>query len=241
MQKAIDLVKKISTDFDKNWLDELEERNLHYIFQSIYTLNITVGDANKIVCYIIYAYSPESLWLDLRADRIENKTRILSNLDVKKSELFQEILYNKNEIVGISIFNYLEEIKSWKWRAIFDLLEYSSKMFRFATQETEEEKTFEKMNKEGEIKSVTQEYNIDVIAKVNKEKGLLLEQAIAKRRQADTLLEEIKKEYVNTDYATQRDFSFSFTDTSKKRDILSWRDFIKDEVVPMKEKNKNPT
>ena len=77
------------------------------------------------------------------------------------------------------------------------MLDYSSKMFRFATAETETEKTFDKMNKEGDVKTLTQEYDIDIISKINKEKGLLLDQAIAKRKQADLILEEIRKEYKN--------------------------------------------
>lgn len=229
MQKAIDLAIKISKQLDKNWLPELEENDLHKTFQSVYTINQNIENCNRIVCFIVYAYSPESLWLDLKKDRLENKTRILNNLDADISlKIFEEILCNNNEAVGISIFEYLELLKSWKWRAIFDLLDYSAKMSRFASQETESEKSFDKLNKAGEVKKITEEIDVDVLVKVNKEKGALLDQSIAKRKQADTLLEEIRKEFVVTDHATQSDFNFNFTDSSRKKDILSWRNFIKE-------------
>ena len=229
MLKAIELANKIRKDLSKNWLPELEESNLHKTFESVYSLNkATIVDCNTIVCFIIFAYSPDSTWLNLKSDRLDNKIKILSNMDAEVgNQIYQDLLYNKDETIGMSVFNYLEDLKDWKWRAIFDLLDYSSKMFRFATAETEEEKTFDKMNKEGIVASMSESYSIDTIAKVNKEKGLLLDQAISKRKQADTLLDEIRKDYVSTDQSTQADFQFNFTDTAKKKDIMSWRDFIK--------------
>lgn len=222
----MDLIKQISKDLSKDWRDELREYNMPDTFNNLYSDEI-VKDANIIICFIVYAYSPESLWLDLKKDRLENKMRILKNLGVDPSlERYDDLMNNKNEIAGMAIFDFLEGLKSWKWKAIFDLLDYSSRMSRFATRETEAEKTFDKMNKEGEVKTLTEELDIDVISKVNKEKGLLLDQSISKRRQADSLLEEIKKEFVQTDNATQGDFGFAFTDTAKKRDILSWRSWI---------------
>lgn len=226
MQKSLDLIKSISKNLSKNWKEELFEYNMPESFSNIYSAT-DVENGNRIICFIVYAYSPDSLWLDFRKDRLENKIKILHNLNANVSEsIFQDLINNKNDISGMAIFDFLETLKSWKWRAIYDLLDYSSKMFRFATQETEVERTFDKMNKEGEVKTLTQEYDLDLVSKVNKEKGLLLNQAIDKRKQADILLEEIRKEFVSTDHLTQQDFGFNFTDTSKKRDILSWKTFI---------------
>lgn len=227
MIKAIRLAGQISKEIDKNWFPIIEENNLHKIFESVFSLDkANIEECNKIFCYIIYAYSPESLWLDLNKDRNDNKLKILHNLDADvKTELYQSIINNNNEKVGIAIFNYLEELKSWKWRAVFDLLDYSSKMFRFASQETEAERKYDKMDKEGTIKELKEEMDLEAITKVNKEKGILLEGAIQKRRQADVLLEEIRKEFVVTDSATQSDFGFQFTETTKKRDIMSWSEF----------------
>ncbi len=237
MQKANELAKIIKKDFSKDYSAEIEDYNFKN-FNSIYLLNISLEDKNKIICFIIYAYAPDSLWLDLRKDRLENKKTILNNLDADiNSELFQDILAVRNETFGMCVFDFLEQLKDWRWRAIYDLLDYSSKMFRFATQETEAEKSYDKMNKDGEVKTLTQDLDIDVISKVNKEKGLLLEQAIAKRRQAETILAEIQKDFVATDNATQGDFNFSFTATSKKKDVLSWRSFVTHDLHELKKKN----
>ncbi len=234
MQHAIELTKKISKDLLKEWKEELWEYHMPETFSNIYSTT-TIANANRIICFIVYAYSPDSLWLDLRKDRLENKQSILKGLGADiKNEIFEDVINGKHEISGMAIFDFLEGLKSWKWRAIFDYLEYSSKMSRFATQETELEKTFDKMNKEGEVKTLTQEYDLESISKINKEKGLLLDQSVAKRKQADVLLEEIKKEYVVVDNATQNDFGFSFTETAKKRDHLSWKEFIQDRNERMK-------
>lgn len=226
MAKEIELIKKIREDLSKDWKDELRDYNMPDSFASIYSTT-DIENANRLICFVVYAYNPDSLWLDLRKDRLENKTKILHHLDANiDTLLFQDVINNKNEVVGMAIFDFLEQLKNWKWRAVFDLLDYSSKMFRFATQDTEEERSFDKMNKEGEVKTLVQSFDIDTISKVNKEKGLLLDQAIAKRKQADILLEEIRKDYVVTDNAVQQDFGFSYTETAKKKDLLSWRDFI---------------
>jgi hypothetical protein len=227
MQHAIDLVKKIREDLSKDWKEELVDYDMPSTFLNLYSLE-NYKIANTIICFIVYAYSPESLWLDLRKDRLENKIKILSNMNAETgNKIFQDLVNNKHEKSNMAIFDFLEGLKNWKWRAIFDLLDYSSKMFRFATQETESGKSSDKMNKAGEKETLVEEFNIDTISKVNKEKGIILDQAIAKRKQADDLFEEIRKDFVATDNATKSDFNFTFTDTAKKRDIMSWRDFIK--------------
>jgi len=229
MSKEIDLAKLISKDLSADYKETIYEYNMPETFGNIYSIASDIKEANTIICFIIYAYSPDSLWLDLKKDRLENKLKILHNLNANvHSELIQGIINGDNEIAGIAIFDFLEELKSWKWRTIFDLLDYSSRMSRFATQVTEAERRYQKINKEGEVKDVIEELDIDVISKVNKEKGMLLDQSIAKRKQADILLEEIRKEYVTSDNAVQQDFGFMFTDTAKKRDVLSWRSWIQE-------------
>lgn len=231
MNKAIQLSQLVKKELSKDWSEELEIYSLHKIFESVYSLEESFKDKNTIVCFIIYSYSPDSLWLDLNKDRFDNKKQILNNLGVINFDtgLYYDIINNKNELVGISIFNFLEQLKNWKWNTVFDLLDFSSKMAKFSTQETEEEKSYDKTNKKsGETTTVTQDIPIEVISKVNKEKGYLLDQSIAKRIQADNLLKEIRTEFVKTDEATQSDFSFMFTETAKKKNILSWSEFIED-------------
>lgn len=230
MQKAIELAKKIRKNLDADWTSDIEEINFHSVFGAIYTINtIQIEDKNRLICLIIYAYDPESPWLNLEKDRFDNKLKMIDSLGGDSNlPIYQNFLYIGNEIINMCTFNFLEELKTWEWIAIFNLLDYASKMQRFATEETEAEKSYQKMDKEGAVKTITSEVDIETISKVNKEKGLLLDQSIAKRRQADILLDEIRKKFVGTDHGTQSDFNFNFTDTSLKKDKLSWRNFIKE-------------
>ena len=219
---------KVYKDLDKDWSEEFILYDLIKIFQPVYNGPERLLDKNKIVCYIIHAYNPDSLWLDLKKDRIQNKIKILSNLDADhKSDLYAGIINNNNNLVNISVFNFLEELKDWRWRSIFDLLEYAARMSRFASMETEEEKKYEKTGKDGAVTKYTEEVDIAIITKVNKEKGILIQQSIDARKSANELMEQLRKEFVATDNGTQQDFGFAFTETAKKKDILSWRHFIK--------------
>lgn len=229
MRKAIELAMKIYKDLNKDWTGDLELYNLHNIFQAVYNGPEKIADKNRIVCYICHSYNPDSLWLDLRKDRQSNKKTILTNLDADiKSDLYSGIIDNKNEIVNISIFKFLEELKDWRWSQVFDFLEYAGRMSRFAAMQTDEEKQYEKVSKDGQVIKHTEEVDISVIARVNKEKGLLLDQAYNARQKANDLIDNIKKEFVAVDNAVQQDFQFSFSETSKKRDILSWRQYIRE-------------
>lgn len=232
MIKAIELSKKIIKDLGKDWMDELEEINLHFTLGAIYNIpHIDIDDKNRIICFIILSYSPESKWLDLNKDRIDNKKNILTNLGANiNSDLYKMILSDGNDIVGMCTFNYLEELKDWRWPAIFNLLDFSSKMQRFSSKETESEKSWDELSKDGNIETLTEELDIEKIVKVNKQKGELLHLAIQKREQAESLLEKIRKDFLQTDIASQADFGFKFTDTSKKKDIMSWRQYIKNKI-----------
>jgi hypothetical protein len=228
MQKAIEIAKKIKQDLTANYSEMLEEYGLHDIFSPVYSSQNSNANKNKIVCYIIHAYNPESNWLDLRKDRMDNKVSILSFLDADpKSELFKRILENKDSNTNESVFMFLEELKDWRWRSVFDLLEYAARMSRFASMETEDEKKYEKVDKTGNKHTVTEEVAIETIVKVNNQKGDLITKSLDARRKAMQLIEEISKEFVATEDAVQKDFDFSFTETTKSKDILSWRKYIK--------------
>lgn len=229
MLRYIEVARKIITDLDKNWLPEFNDQGLNKTFDDIYRMNVSISDANILTSFIIFSYDPDSSRLDIRKDRYENKCQILTGIGGNiNSELFKDILENNNEVFNNVVLNYLEKITTWQWPTIFSLLDYHSNMLRFANQKTEAEKSIDKMNKEGEIKTLTQDYDIDTLAKVNKTKGELLSAAIEAREKATKLLLEIKKDFMPTDHATQSDFQFDFTDTAKEKvDILSWRQWIK--------------
>lgn len=226
MQKNIDCAKLIFLSIDENHKQYLEDNNLKDTFSGIYKMGFSQTEENRLICFTIFAYDPDSPKLNIQKDRYENKYQILKGLGgAVDSTTMQHILTGENEQYNMVVLNYLETLTNWKWIQIFSYLEYHSKMIRFANEKTDSEKSF-KVDKEG-MKTVTSEYDIEVLTKVAKEKGNLLIQAQEARNKAELLLEEIRKEFVVTDNATQQDFGFSFTETAKKRvDILSWRAFI---------------
>jgi len=239
MIKAIELAKLISKEPELSYAAGLEDINLHKTFEPIYTLKVPSRLANIIVAYIIFAFDNDSNWLNLKQDRIENKWRILKSLGIEdKSTTFNEIVHNDNEIVNDVVASYLESQANWKFIAILNLLDWSANNMRFATQKTAEERLVEikkKKSDEGDNSpsNEMQDYDIDVITRVNKQKGELLTQSIEKRKQADELISELKKEFVQLDNALQQDFGFEMTD-EKKIDPMSWRHFIKYKVLPKK-------
>jgi hypothetical protein len=228
MQKALEIAKRIKNDLSADWLSLLDDYNFNSEFGAIYSMQLDIEDKNRIICYIIYAYDPDSLWLDFNKDRLANKMKILESLAADtRLPIYQEVVYGSNDRVGMCIFNFLENLKTWEWRTVFELLDMASKIQRFATDETEDERSYQKMNKEGELKTITSEIDITTLVKAYQGKSDLLDQAIEKRKKADVILADIKKNFLSTDIATQSDFGFTFTDTAKKRDILSWSFFIR--------------
>jgi len=229
MNKAIELATIISKSPDNNYTDTLKEYNLYSTFQDIYSLNLNLEQLNLLVAFIVFAYDPDSLRLDIRKDRFDNKVDIMLSLNIDTNEeIIQPILTNENEIFNHCVLNYLEKLTNWRWPTIFSLLDYHSSMIRFANQKTESEKRFDKVSKDGEVKEVIQEFDIESISKVNIQKSEIFKRAIEARQKADELLEDIRREFMPTDTVVQQDLGFTFTETAKKKvDIYSWREFIR--------------
>lgn len=227
MQKSLQLIQKISRQLEDNWFADMHEINIHKIFEPVYKIrDLNIQKMNAITCFIVFAYDNDSPWLNLSQDRYENKSRIFKSLGVDVSKtLFDSVMMNEEETINAVIAEYLVEQTNWKWRAVTTLLDYSAKMMRFANQHTETEKESEATDKEGKVTKIVEAYDIEKISKVNKEKGLLLTQAIDAREKADKLLTEIRKEFVGMEHAVQSDFNFSVTD-EKKIDPMSWSQFI---------------
>lgn len=227
MKTAIDLAKKMYKEPEVNWLSDLELINLHSIFTPIYRMNNNISTLNKLVSYIIYAYSNESSWLRNKGDRYDNKIKILKGLEADyESVFFIEIASNQNDVVNGVIGEYLIDQTTWKWRTIMTSLDYHSNMIRFVGQNTDNEKKTDRINKEGNKHTLTEEYDIDTISKVNKQKGELLELAIKARERADKLLSEIETEFMVLAEAVQQDFGFSMT-SEKTINYLSWEERIR--------------
>ena len=229
MNRAIEIATIISKSPDNNYTDTLKEYNLYNTFQDIYSLNLNLEQLNLLVAFIIFAYDPDSLRLDIRKDRFDNKVDIMLSLNIDTNEeIIQPILTNENETFNHCVLNYLEKLTNWRWPTIFSLLDYHSSMIRFANQKTESEKRFDKVTKDGEVKEVIQEFDIEAISKVNIQKSDIFKRAIEARQKADELLDDIRKEFMPTDTVVQQDLGFTFTETAKKKvDIYSWREFIR--------------
>lgn len=153
------------------------------------------------------------------------------SLGLKPSmDLMREIIHNDCNGFNTCVSLFLGKLTDWRWSTIFTQLDYHANMLRFANQKTDSEKKFDKMSKEGVVKEMKVDIDMDTVAKINIQKGTLLKNAIEARHEADRLLEAIRKDFLPTDTATQSDFGFAFTDSAKKKiDIYSWRDFIKNE------------
>lgn len=229
MIKYIETAKKISQNLNESGFPLLREVNLHTIFETLYEMDHSLKHTNAIVCFIIFSYDPDSGWLDLRKDRIENKYRIIEGLGMKpKAPPFDSVMNGKDEKISEICLNYLLNLTDWRWQTVFSLLEYHAKMIRYAGQNTESEMSYEKLDGDGAKQTLFEDLEEDKVSKINKTKGELLELAIKRRKQADELLSEIRKDFVGTDAATQSDFNFSFSETAKeKTDIMSWRGWIK--------------
>lgn len=209
-----------------NWMASIELANLHKIFSPIFLRDgLSITQMNQLVCFVILAYDNESDWLNLKQDRYENKARIMRGLDVEEDDKIFDVIRNEDDEVNSVISEYVIEQVDWRWQTVFSLLDYHSKMIRFANEKTDTQKTTTE-NKGGEKVTTTEDYDPTVITKINKEKGELLVKAMNARQEADKLLVEMRKEYVNLDNAVQQDFNFSITD-EKKIDIMSWSGFIR--------------
>lgn len=226
MQKAIEIVKKISKQLDKNWIGELEECNLYKTFaEPIYRLEHNIVTLNTITCAIVYSYDPQSKWIDLKQDGFTINKNILIGLGADPEEtVFKEFIELKNEDILHAIGNYLDLIPDWKYVTARKEIDYHAKYIR-STEST--------MTDVDEDKKIKARENI----------GRLIKEAVSQRRSADELIELIQRENVNTQHKVHQDFGVDYTqrtlefmDDSKKKDILSWRDFIKYDVLPKKNK-----
>lgn len=228
MQKSIEAARKIMKTPEESGYPFLTEVNLHLIFDPIYEMGLSLPKMNAIACFIIYAYDNDSLWLNLKADRYQNKINILKSLtDYYDTPLFTEIAGNANSVINEIIGEYLIEQTTWKWHQIMTALDFHSSTLRFVGKSMDKEKqTAISEDSEGLKKIVKEDFDMDVIAKVGKQKGELLKQALEARKDADELLGEIRKEFVQMEHAVQSDFGFSISD-EKKLDKMSWRQFIR--------------
>lgn len=209
MQKAIEVAKKIKHAIHDNHWDLLEDVNLHKIFQPLRYLSQPNEVINKIICYVIYAYDNDSNWINLNAERLSDKQRILTGIDANiKESPFYDILKNSQSETKDCIYEYLKFIVNWKWAHILACYELHSAAIQDSNQPIPTEIT-------DEVEK----------SKIRKAKGEALKEGLRQMEVAVELLKEIKSDYVKSNEATKNDFGFEMTD-EKKLDITSWKEFI---------------
>ncbi len=241
MQKNIDLAKRIAKNTSKDWGSEFFDLNILSIFKPIYeNVEYDLKTANTIAAYLILSYDNDSNWLNYNQDRLENKDKILKSLGATPNFApYNAIVINEDEAINDIIADYLRSQCDWRWENIISLLDYSAEMIRFAKAKTEEEKTVDKMNKEGEIKTLTSQYDAEKIAKINILRSDLFTKARESRHEADKLMAELNKDLLQLNQAVQKDFGFEPTD-EKVIPIFyeNWRDFVRNVVVIHKQKQR---
>lgn len=224
MQKALELVKIISKQLDKNWLPELQEINLHKTFEPVYRLEYNIITLNTLVCAIIYSYDNESQWIDLKWDGFTINKHILEGLNADiNEEIFKEFIELKNQVILYTIGSYLDLLADWKFVTARKQIDFHAKYIR------ESEPMF------------ATDFDVDKKIKARENIGKLIREAISQRLEADKLLEQINKEYVKTQHRVQQDFnadyvqsSIDFLEPPVKKDILSWRQFVKYDIISKK-------
>lgn len=203
MQKAIQLANKISKQLDKDCSDLVEECNLHKQFEPIYDLKLSNEITNTIICAIIYSYDVDSKWCDLKKTSHEDKILILAGLNAEMSELaYGEFIGLKREEINVAIGNFLDVQGDWKIAQIRRSRDYHSETIM--------------------------RQSVSLEAKEQEQIGKLLREGINMRKIADDYMKELETAYVGLNHRTKQDFGEEFTEFAVKKDIMSWRIFVKD-------------
>jgi len=222
MQKAIKLARLISGKLDSDHSDAIEEQGLHWIFDPLSELEISRKERNTLICAIIYSYDNESSWIDLKQDGQVINGAILRGLKAElTASIYDDFLNQRNEKISETIGNYLDALGDWRFTTVRKHIDYHAKYIRM----TENEEDFKGLDA---VKKTAARENM----------GKLMREAVNHRKAADLLIQEIHRDYVSTQHRTNQDFGKSYIDESIKRDPFSWREFVKYDLVPMREKQK---
>jgi len=212
----------ISGKPDNDYSEAIEDINLHWVFQPLEDLQVSLKERNTLIAAIIYSYDNESAWIDLNQDGQSINGNILRGLNADLSRpIYNDFLSQKNEKINEAIGNYLDVLGDWKFTTVRKHIDYHAKYIR----QTENESDFEGLD----------------AAKKNSAReaiGKLMREAVNHRKTADELIEKLHKDFVATQHRVSQDYNASFVDESIRLDPYSWRDFIKYKYEPMREKQK---
>jgi len=221
MQKAIQAAKIISKNLDEDATHVLEEYNLHTAFDSIYFMGLENKVANTLICAIIYSYDANSNWCDLKKTSFEDKENIFKGLKADMSiEYYQNFIDLTNEDINNAIGDFLDLQPDWRFSQVMRSRDFHSKSLK------EKNPDFTGLDN-------------DKVIKAKEALGKYIREGLNHRKICDEYMLQIEKDYVNLNHRTEQDFGTKFTDTELAIDPLSWRDFIKHKLIPMREKSKN--
>lgn len=211
MIKAINVANEIAKDVSKDCSSILQEYNLHYPFDSIFMMDLPVDITSTIIAAIIYSYDNNSKWTDLKKTSHDDKLAILQGLKADLSiPIYNDFINLSNSDINDAIGSFLDLQPDWRFSQIMRSRDYHSKAIR--TPEPEFSESMED----------------DKIIKAKEGIGKLLREGLNHRKLADEYLLQIEKDYVNLNHRTKQDFGIDYTEAVTKRDIYSWRLWIRE-------------
>lgn len=209
MIKAIQAAAKISKNLESDCSDILQDYNLHKQFQGIYDLRLDTKVTNILICAIIYSYDANSNWCDLKKTSHDDKINILNGLGADFSNpIYDDFIDRKVDEINDSIGDFLDLQTDWRIAQINRSRDFHSKAMR------EQEPSFTGIDD-------------DKTAKAKENFGKFLREALNHRKLCDEYIIQVEKDYVNLNHRTKQDFGIDYTEAVTKRDIYSWREFIK--------------
>lgn len=223
--KILDTIKYLYKDLEGNWWGKLEEINIFYDVRELYFVsewevgtpekpienprliekrrfNSSHKVSNTILAYIVFAYHQNSQWLDLHADRIDNKNKIMMSLagkDYQDNPDFCDAIIGLDEPYNSVIEWFLNSQMDKRWKQILTDYEYHSRAQNIAGYASG--------------------------AKEMAEVGKMLTAAENRRNRADELLEVLKNENVKIDSALQKEHREPLTERQSDN-FMSWETFI---------------
>lgn len=226
MQKDLFVINTISKDLKIDHSELLNEHGLTWVFEPIEELNLPIDVYNTLVCAIVFRYHPESRKVDLKHDGKSIHEFILNGLQAnRKHEIYDKFVSLENEHINEARGNFLDTLSgAWEFITIQSSIDAHSKTMRLSDEFPN------LLDDEKKLKAKTE------LSKLRRD-------TILQRQTADSLIEKLRKEYVITDESVKTDYGVSFVDENIKKDIMSWRAFVKYDLPRLKEQNhmKNKT
>lgn len=199
----------ISKDIGSTHSDIISEHNLHWIFQPLKELNLSIQEYNVLVAAIIYSYHPDSNKVNLKNDGFKINETILLGLGVDINiDIYKSFIRIENEKINEAIGNFFDLLSNqWEFVTIRTIIDNYAKILRMSddfSSITEDEK---KLKAKNELEKL-------------RHNGLL------QRKTADDLILKLKRDNMITDEMAKKNFNVSFIDENLKQDIFSWREYI---------------